>query len=64
MFHDNSIKGDRRLGYMLKLTCPCHKLKKCAVRIILDAAPDVPSQSLFNELNWLNIYERIEYSHV
>ena len=44
------------------LKCPCHKLKKCAARIILDAAPDVPSQLLFNELNWLNIYERIEYN--
>ena len=44
------------------LKCPCHKLKKCAARIILDAAPDVPSQLLFNDLNWLNIYERIEYN--
>ena len=37
-----------------------HKLEKCAARIILDAAPDAPSQPLFTELNWLNIYERIE----
>ena len=30
MFHDNSIKGDRRIGsmgYMFILTCQCHKLK-------------------------------------
>ena len=39
-----------------------HKLQKCAARIILDAAPDAPSQPLFNQLNWLNIYERIEYN--
>ena len=36
-----------------------HNLQKCAARIILDAAPDAPSQPLFTELNWLNIYERI-----
>ena len=39
-----------------------HKLQKCAARIILDAAPDAPSQPLFTELNWLNIYERLEYN--
>ena len=39
-----------------------HKLKKCAARIILDASPYAPSQPLFTELNWLNIYERIEYN--
>ena len=33
-----------------------------AARIILDAAPDAPSQPLFNDLNWLNIFERIQYS--
>ena len=30
-----------------------HKLQKGAARIILDAAPDAPSQPLFTELNWL-----------
>ena len=39
-----------------------HKLQKCAARIILDAAPDAPSQPLFNDLNWLNIFERIQYN--
>ena len=53
MFHDNSIEGHRGIGYILILKCPCHKLKKCAARIILDAAPDVPSQLLFNDLNWV-----------
>ena len=39
-----------------------HKLQKCAARIILDAAPDGPSQPLCRELNSLNIFERTEYN--
>ena len=39
-----------------------HKLQKCAARIIMDAAPAAPSQPLFNQLNWLNKHERIEYN--
>ena len=38
-----------------------HKLQKYAARIILDAAPDAPSKPLFDELNWLNIFEKINY---
>ena len=38
------------------------RLQKCAARIVHDAAPDAPSLPLFNELNWFNIYERIEYN--
>ena len=38
-----------------------HKLQKYAARIILDAVPDAPSKPLFDELNWLNIFEKINY---
>ena len=37
-----------------------HKLQKCAARVILDAPPDSPSLPLFNELGWLNVFERVE----
>ena len=39
-----------------------NKLQKYAARIILDAPYDSPSQPLFEKLDRLNIYERIEYS--
>ena len=39
-----------------------HKLQICAARIILGAAPDASSKPLFNDLNWLNIFERIQYN--
>ena len=39
-----------------------YKLQKYAARIILDAPYNSPSQPLFEKLDWLNIYERIEYS--
>ena len=38
-----------------------HRLQKYAARIILDAQPDAPSKPLFDELNWLNIFEKIDY---
>ena len=38
-----------------------HKLQKYAARIILDAPSDAPSKPLFEELKWLNIFEKIEY---
>ncbi|KAK3096760.1 hypothetical protein FSP39_003001 [Pinctada imbricata] len=34
------------------------KLQKSAARVIMDAPPDTPSQPLFDELDWLNIYDR------
>ena len=39
-----------------------HKLQKYAARIILDAPPDSPSLPLFNELGWLNVFERMEFN--
>ena len=39
-----------------------NKLQKYAARVILDKPPDSPSQPLFDELDWLNVYERIEYN--
>lgn len=37
------------------------KLQKRAARIILDAAPDAPSQPLVVKLDWLTIYELIDF---
>ena len=39
-----------------------HKLQKRAARIILDMPPETPSLPLFEQLDWLNIYERLEYN--
>ena len=38
------------------------KLQKRAARMILDMPPDAPSMPLFQQLGWLNIYERLEYN--
>ena len=39
-----------------------HKLQKYAARIILDAPPDSPSIPLFQELGWMNVFERVEFN--
>ena len=39
-----------------------HKLQKYAARIILDAPPDSPSLPLFQELGWMNVFERVEFN--
>ena len=39
-----------------------HKLQKCAARIILDAPPDSPSLPLFCKLEWLTVFERVEFN--
>ena len=39
-----------------------HKLQKYAARIILDVPIDSPSLPLFNELGWLNVFERMEFN--
>lgn len=39
-----------------------HKLQKRAARIILDMPLETPSLPLFEQLGWLNIYERLEYN--
>ena len=39
-----------------------HKVQKCAAPIIMDAASDASSQPLFNDLNWLNMFDRIQYN--
>ncbi|KAK3103380.1 hypothetical protein FSP39_018833 [Pinctada imbricata] len=39
-----------------------HKLQKSAARVIMDAPPDSPSQPLFDELGWLNIYDRCMFN--
>ena len=36
-----------------------HKLQKRAARYILDAPPDAPSRPLFDELDWLTVYEQL-----
>ena len=38
------------------------KLQKSAARIILDKPYDSPSKPLFEELEWLDVYERLEYN--
>ena len=39
-----------------------NKLQKRAARTILEVPPETPSLPLFQQLGWLNIYERLEYS--
>ena len=50
------------LNFLIRRCIYTFLLQKCAARIILDAAPDAPSQPLFTELNLSNFYERIEYN--
>ena len=44
-----------------ELLAKLHKFQKRAARIILDKNTETPSSELFNELNWLQIQDRINY---
>ena len=40
------------------------KMQKRAARIVLNMDMDTPSASLFNELKWMTVYQRVRYQNL